>query len=529
MKPNKVKTALFSSTSFFLLALAAFCAVAWYIWFCSDAFISADSLDTFLWTKASADAGKLFNPDFHYAAALPFGGNLIMLPGYWLFGFTLAGQKLGMFCFLILFTAALLFFCRSIHFSWKWSFFSLFVVFCTLSCAPKLREIFFDHIIYYSLGNFQFLVGASLILRYWDTRKTQKGLLYFALCLVWTFLCATNGLEGLVLFGIPLLITLLINALSNAKAPSLRGFAYTKWFLLCSLFIAVLLGYAFGTILTRNVFTAYAGAFSGFGSSEFWASSLTGAPFQFILLFCTNLSDAVQFMSKEGLFGLLSICFAIALMVIPVIASFFYKKYKTDSERALILYHWVSTFFVLFPYVFGRLANANWRLTPIILTSLLVSIQFCRYLYQQKTNAKRFGVLLIVCCLLISCVNIYHMLSLHPSENKDTGLRGLASQLEKEDVDYGYATFWNAAPLTIHTNSKVLVTSIDLHDDGTIAPSQYQTFDSHYLGHSNGNIALILDIGELEKLDDSIQNKISRMEEYDSYRICFLTDDIFPS
>lgn len=105
------------------------------------------------------------NSDFYYACLLPFGGQLLMVPFVAIFGVSMTAQLCGMVLFAICFGLALAFLLRSMNFSYKWSVFGVSALFLIVSISEKLREIFWCHIIYYSLGLLFVMVGLGLVLR----------------------------------------------------------------------------------------------------------------------------------------------------------------------------------------------------------------------------------------------------------------------------------------------------------------------------------------------------------------------------
>ena len=66
----------------------------------------ADFTDTILWAEATFRSGKLFDPDFYYATAMPFGGQWLMIPFMALFGTGMAAHTAGMVLFALMLAAA---------------------------------------------------------------------------------------------------------------------------------------------------------------------------------------------------------------------------------------------------------------------------------------------------------------------------------------------------------------------------------------------------------------------------------------
>jgi hypothetical protein len=104
---------------------------------------------------------------------------------------------------------------RSLGFSPLWSALALAFALLSVSGSEKMRELYWGHIIYYSLGRLFLTVGLTLAtsaLRQHPFAKTPArgpdrkriSILRGILCL-WVFLCSVNGLQGLFTFGAPLL------------------------------------------------------------------------------------------------------------------------------------------------------------------------------------------------------------------------------------------------------------------------------------------------------------------------------------
>ena len=144
---NKYFNIFLMSSGFLALGVVIF-----YIIFVSRGYYHMDCTDTILWAQAMLDGKTIVNPEFNYAGIIPFGGQLIMLPFVAIFGYSMKAQIMGMVVFAILFTAALVYFLRAINMSWRWVSVSTAAVLLVTCASEKLREIYWCHILYYSLG-----------------------------------------------------------------------------------------------------------------------------------------------------------------------------------------------------------------------------------------------------------------------------------------------------------------------------------------------------------------------------------------
>ena len=148
-----------------VLAAAATMSVAYYLITRAPAYFNSDTADTILWAQQSYEAKALFNRNFSYAALLPFGSNLWLVPLVALFGTTMKAQVAGTVIFLLLFTAALVFLCRSLGFNLRYTAFTVFTITTVMSASDKLREIMWEHTIYYSLSLLLIFLVLGLALR----------------------------------------------------------------------------------------------------------------------------------------------------------------------------------------------------------------------------------------------------------------------------------------------------------------------------------------------------------------------------
>ena len=73
----------------------------------AEGYFHSDCTDTILWAQATFDSGKIFNPDFNYAALLPFGASVWLIPLIAVFGMTMKTHVIGMVIFAVLFALSM--------------------------------------------------------------------------------------------------------------------------------------------------------------------------------------------------------------------------------------------------------------------------------------------------------------------------------------------------------------------------------------------------------------------------------------
>ena len=135
-------------------------------------------------------------------------------------------HELGMALFAILFVLSVIYLARSLGYSWTLSSIMAFTVSFIMSSSDKLREIMWGHVIYYSLGVLFFCFGLGMAIRLLrdppetaveaegeasGAAKIKKLLMsrkfkywaLFAVFFIFTMLTATNGLQSVVLYVLP--------------------------------------------------------------------------------------------------------------------------------------------------------------------------------------------------------------------------------------------------------------------------------------------------------------------------------------
>jgi hypothetical protein len=160
-----------------------------------------------------------------------------------------------------------------------------------------------------------------------------------------------------------------------------------------------------------------------------------------------------------------------------------FGKFKKVEYKILIIVHHIVTLLILMGWTFGRINAANWRLTPIIVTSTLLSVLFVKWIY-ENVEFKRLQLIIeipVICMLLIITSNIITM------ENQSTTnaqLNTLAEYLENNNLEYGYATFWQANIVTLLSDSEVKVRNISVDEEG-YSIYAYQT-NLNWYGNATG-------------------------------------------
>lgn len=463
---------------------AVFLVVSYYLLFPSKGYFHSDCTDTLVWAAASFESGKLFDPDCSYACLLPFGGSLLMLPFYGIFGFSMTTHLIGMYLFMIAFSVSLLFMLKQMKWKLPWIAIMYSAVMLTVSISVKLREIFWGHVIYYSLGVLFIFVGLLIYFKVCNVyeknriekspHSTRNMIILLAVMFVWFFLCATNKLMTITIFSLPVIGAIFLERFLdfNQKIKDNKFYGIV----LAVTLVSTVAGYIASTIAAGDIIGGYASAYSNFSEPSSWLENFQKFPFAWLTLLGVEIKSGEPIMSLNGVLNLIKIVASLLLVILPVIAACFYGKIKDKSVRILIIVHFLVTALVMMGYVFGMLSAANWRLSPIVCTSVMATVGFGKWVYENKKTV-RLGGLLVIPQLCVCAIALVTICLMPRDYGQDEGLNAVSDFLMENDLDFGYATFWNANSITAITNDKVKVRNINDLGDGTapIGMNLYQS------------------------------------------------------
>lgn len=454
-----------------LLAALVFGALQYYLFALAPTLYTADSYDSLLWANATLQSGTLLNADFYYACHLPTGGNLLLLPFVAVFDLSLRAQVWGMWFFTLLFSGVVFFLLRQMGCGWKKSCVVWALLVGVLLLSAKLRELMWGHILYYNLGLFYSFLGLGLV--FGATRRVEaaqdvgaRAYLLLAPVFLLFLLAAVNQAEILVLCNLPVLAALAAERFfCYREEDALRRDARKKrWYLwlLVAVAAATAAGYALGSLLARDMMALsgqYANGYLGFSKPSAWPLNLVNLLQGWIVLLGFS-PEGMRIMSPAGIGNLLVLLGGLVLAAAPVAALVLYRRIASRAFRCLILFHWFETALLLLGWVFGGLGNAEWRLTPAVATAALITALLGGWVAGQG-RFRRQALLIAVPLLLLTARSLTLLAGLPTNAAHEQPIAQAAQCLEAEGLTYGYATFWNATPITVLTEERVRVRNVE--------------------------------------------------------------------
>ncbi len=451
-----------------LLLLLAVVLVGYYILFPSRGYFHSDTADTIMWAEASYESGKIFDPDFGYACLLPFGTSLIMQALMPFTGVTMTTHVLGMLIFFLLFSGTLILMLRRMGWNIGWISLTVTSVLMICSGSVKLREIFWGHTIYYSLGVLFIFTGLSMIFRQMQLaeqaetlvspKKKKENRLQLILCciviFIWFLLTGTDQISAITIFSLPVIGAVFCERWLDKNTNLLSKRNLYALIVLLIMLIGTVAGYFLTKYLAGDITANYADSYSQYSKMDKWLDNFHKFPIAWLSLLGVEIADNEPLMSGKSVQALMMIITGIFMLLLPVIALFFWKQMQDAKLKILLLTYWFMTLLIMMGYIMGKLSVANWRLSPIVAMSVVVSLAFLRWAFSQ-TEWQRISVLLLVCMMFVSGIHAKTIAAMPKDNTSKNGLYEVAAEMERRNLNYGYASFWNANALTIISDSKV--------------------------------------------------------------------------
>lgn len=529
-KKLKSKAFLTVSVIFFAFSLAT---IIYYIIYPSAAYLHADCTDTILWAKASYDGKAMFNEDFGYAAMLPFGGTALMIPLIGIFGLSMTAQHIGMIIFSLLFFASVLFLCRTLKFSYPMSFTAVSVVALVLCSSEKLREIFYEHVIYYSIAVIIICVLLSLFIKFKNAITGDASLAKLAaisLAIVAFSICSALDGTQIIATGIfPVLFAAVAETILNKDRKLLSSESLISLYFCLISGVSMIIGLWLLTRLSNGVTAGYAGAYTNYSNMDEWLTNLGKFPIQWFALFGVDAKYGMSIISLESIINIIRIGSAAIIAIVPIVTLFFYNKFDFGS-KLLILAHFGMSAVIMFGYVFGILSAANWRLSPMVCTGILVCFAAFRLAKEYTVPVRLMSV--VLCILVLMCgVSSATIAKMEKNGIEHNEKYPLVQVLEEHGFTHGYATFWNSQVITLLSDSKVSTANVDINENG-ISPCYYQTDKNLFLPQEGVSEYFVLmsdyEISVLEETNDWVYftTLASDIISIDGYKI-FVFNSLF--
>ena len=458
-----------------VFAFLGFFTVLFYIFGPGVGYMHSDCTDTILWAQASYDSGKWISPYFYYAAQLPFGGNLLMLPLIPTFGVSVMTHNLGMTLFLILFVVSIFLVSRAAGLPLAYRLDCIGLTLLVISSSEKMWEIFWGHVIYYSLGAMFLFFGFAILISV-ERRFREKKLTWYTLALAgFYFMCVTlDGGQMMILVTLPLLGGFFLERFFDTECKFNCRENKAFGLIAILLMVASLLGLIWLRVFLNAQAAGYANAYSVWSNMNDWSQHLLDLPNAWFRLFGVEIYERIPMFGVASVGYLLRLVTAFVIALLPIGLLIRYKQIQDRPLKIFLWSHLILSAAIVFAFVFGLLYTANWRLAPIIASGLVLLVMTLGYEIKHHGVAQRLVLLATVPLVLTAFLNTGVILGKGLYYNRDKAIYKVADFLEKNDLTYGYATFWNSQLLTVYTGEAVRARNVSFDENG-IHHENYQT------------------------------------------------------
>ena len=509
----------------FLILVFGVGAVLFYILGPSQYYLTSDSTDSMRWAQASLESGKLISDNFKYAAILPFGGNLLLLPFIAIFGYSVKAQIAGLAVFAVILAVVMYYMATGLRLGRYASSALVSIFFLIMSSSPKLREIMWEHIFYYNLGILFFCLGVGIVARLLrddstlfkgDTSLKTLGLCFvpavvicafmllikknvatvstlflslgvflaaiialavfgkllkikgqtvkehIMLCLlaIFSMLAATDGLQTLVCFALPICAGIFCERLFDCEENIFSVKNLKAVGVAIAIAFPTLIGYKSIEAASGGVTAGYADAYSSYSAMSSWVNNFLGFFTNWFSLLGVSVAAGDPLADKASIINMIGIFGGLVLLAAPVVMLFFWKKLRSAGVRIALVGHFALSAFILFAVTFGKLGGANWRLTPMLGSSVILSCITAFELMRQSKVFVRVGVLLLAFLLLMTVPANNQIKEMETDTGDNIAWHLAAQRLEDEGLRYGYANFWFAEAITLLSDGALEVANI---------------------------------------------------------------------
>ena len=473
---------LLRALPFIYLALALG-AVIYFILGAGAAEFHSDNTDSLLWAEASLEAGRTLDPDFKYAGYVPFGASIWSIPLLAVFGYGWTAYKLSNLIFLIIFVLAAWLGFRSFDLSHKRTAYAVGTLLMLCSASPKMREIFWGHIIYYSLAVLFLFLAIYFI--------EKKHFIPLALLSVGV---AINGLQGVSMYHVPLIAAIL--ALTLIDRQRLR------FYCLNILVLSMPVGLGIKLFLERGgVVAAYASAYMSYSDEAAWLENAAKLPRHIRHLFDAVVKVHTSLASVESFAFVMRLFLVLVLCILPIYLFFRWRH----SETALQLYTLAFlSAIILFTMVYGKLGTSAWRLIPAVIGGAFVCLGYLAQRAKEKLTVKTFLALFLAIFSLVQVGQIYAMPFDGWEENRLAPLQEVLLEMDTEETPI-YANFWLSHSLRLSSDDRLETRAITLRK-GEIRPYYYQVQKRFYLeSAAKDDFYLVVREFEMDDVKDDLE------------------------
>lgn len=420
----------------------------------------SDKVEDVIWADEALRCGRLLNPDFTYGYAMPFGGNMFILPFVNMIGIGQTANSLGMLLFFGVLTVTCFVLIRALK-NTKLFLSLVGVIVILLSyCSGPVGGDYLNHILIYQLGIICItgILGNLLIIE--NEKKKNKiinyiGIVFFS---IWG---GANGVPTIVLSCVPVLSALCVIAFLETYNETRVS---KRFFIECVCIMAgTIVGYILFKLSIRNIVQSdYLNKMNSynFRNVNEWVENIYRLPIDWLELFMIRSPQGVSAFSKDCLRVLISVFESLVILVVPLRYLFRFTKIDKD-EKILVL----SAAFVwcagLAQYVFFRGPEKRLLYVPCFMNFVLLAVWMIKSGFMMQ---KKNGMIIVV----LSALTVFQIIDFSRGQQWKID-ETLVNRLKETGITYGFGGYWDANFNTVYTKGKIKIRGVAFND-GEIRP-----------------------------------------------------------
>ena len=327
-----------------------------------------------------------------------------------------------------------------------------------------------------------------------DELKVQNWLLFIIFIAINVF-CAMLGFRYIQIISIPLLMAIICVKLIERIYESDEDFDLTRApavntiVLMAGIIVSTGIGYCFfakiasGLIITGPFGGSNALSYIRLTQLDQLDEKFFNAVESYIAL--AGYEQGLRLISVKTIVILLKcLMFLIMTIVFPVKLA---KRYKDISPKIRIFYLFsVFNIFITFAILFlsnltDELGSERYYIVPSFFLWMTGSF-FLFYNYKKKPMIQLLAVTVLVSVLMVNSAGIVHSLNRTENAVKER-YHDVVSTLEKENLSFGYATYWNSHIYTVYSDFDIEIAPVTVAE-GVFAPfrmlSSPKSFEEDY-------------------------------------------------
>jgi hypothetical protein len=507
-------------TSAFLVYIAVLAFIFVFTYLCGYQWLNSDHSSEMVLGNLLAGENSFVSPNWMYSTELRLVYQTIFtMPLFKILGGLNNWElirSLNIILNIFVLTASYIYLTRQLRITIKWIMLTSIFLLLPISLEYWDFVLFGGYYIFFVAQLFYFLGLFFSILQQQSRLHLKSGtiinLLFF---LILSIVLGIQGIRALMSVQIPLLLACIyahFSGISNNKRTPL--FLGVSSFILCCIgfFINNLLRfkYCFVSFDKMRIDNLYDSLLEKISESIYGIIQFFG------------FSSGVYILSANGILGILGLFITTAVFIAAWKISFTNKAGRTSGDnfcfRFLALFFIISTFFIIFLLTLvNDTVTARYFIPSLVIIFPLTAIVFERA-ELISVSLKRVMVLCLIAVFFIglALVNFQSMIR----QDVNSKRMGYIQYLEKEKLNYGFASYWNANVTTELSNGQIEIAGLGPDGlDGTtkkihiqLMLNRVEYFDSSY--HKGKESFLLLTRDEWNLAESMNRSFAKRTPDY---------------